>query len=229
MLKSPSIEHLFGTDNYGRDIFTRCVYATRIDLLIGVFAMLVPCIFGTLIGLYAGYYGGRLDMIIMRIFDIFMAFPYMVLAIAIVAITGAGLKALFISIWIVGWKEYARLIRSEVLVAKNAEYVQAAKVLGYSDNRIMFFTILPNVFSSALVYGASDIVMCMMSSAALSYLGLGVQPPTSEWGAIMAGGKNFFAQASWISTYPGLFLIISGLGFSLVGDGLSDMIRTKKR
>ncbi|MCI5792052.1 MAG: ABC transporter permease [Lachnospiraceae bacterium] len=229
MLKSPSTEHLFGTDNYGRDIFTRCVYATRIDLLIGVFAMLVPCIFGTLIGLYAGYYGGRLDMIIMRIFDIFMAFPYMVLAIAIVAITGAGLKALFISIWIVGWKEYARLIRSEVLVAKNAEYVQAAKVLGYSDNRIMFFTILPNVFSSALVYGASDIVMCMMSSAALSYLGLGVQPPTSEWGAIMAGGKNFFAQASWISTYPGLFLIISGLGFSLVGDGLSDMIRTKKR
>ena len=229
MLKSPSIEHLFGTDNYGRDIFTRCVYATRIDLLIGVSAMLIPCIFGTLIGLYAGYYGGRLDMIIMRIFDIFMAFPYMVLAIAIVAITGAGLKALFISIWIVGWKEYARLIRSEVLVAKNAEYVQAAKVLGYSDNRIMFFTILPNVFSSALVYGASDIVMCMMSSAALSYLGLGVQPPTSEWGAIMAGGKNFFAQASWISTYPGLFLIISGLGFSLVGDGLSDMIRTKKR
>ena len=229
MLKAPSAEHLFGTDNFGRDIFTRCVYATRIDIMIGIFAMLVPCVLGTLLGLYAGYYGGRLDQVIMRVFDIFMAFPYMVLAIAIVAITGAGLKALFISIWLVGWKEYARLIRSEVLIVKNTEYVQAARVLGYSDIRIIFFTVLPNVFSSSLVYAASDIVMCMMSSAALSYLGLGVQPPTSEWGAIMASGKTFFTQASWISTYPGLFLIIAGLGFSLVGDGLSDMVRTKKR
>lgn len=229
MLQAPSATHWFGTDNYGRDIYARCVYATKIDLVIGVFAMLVPMVMGTALGLLSGYYGGKLDMIIMRIFDIFMAFPYMVLAIAIVAVTGAGLKALFFSIWLVGWKEYTRLIRSEVLVVKQSEYVQAAKVLGYSDARIILFTILPNVFSSSLVYAASDIVMCMMSSASLSYLGLGVQPPTSEWGAIMSGGKTFFAQASWISIFPGIFLIIAGLGFSLVGDGLSDMIRTKKR
>ena len=229
MLQGPSLDHWFGTDNYGRDIFARCVYATRIDLAIGVFAMLVPCIAGTALGLISGYYGGRIDNLLMRVLDIFMAFPYMVLAIMIVAIIGAGIEALFISIWLVGWKEYARLIRSEVLVVKNAEYVEAAKVLGYSDFRIITRSILPNVFSSSLVYGASDVVMCMMSGAAMSYLGLGVQAPTAEWGAIISGGKAFLSEAIWITVFPGLLLVICGFGFSLIGDGLSDNLRTKGR
>lgn len=228
MLQSPSASHWFGTDNYGRDIYTRVIFATRIDLLIGIGAMIIPFFFGTTLGLLSGYYGGKLDNIIMRIVDIFMSFPYMVLAIAIVAITKAGIQALFISMWLVGWKEYTRLIRSEVIVVKQQEYVQAAKVLGYGDFRIMVKDILPNVLSSAIVYGASDIVMCMLSGAALSYLGLGVQTPMSEWGAIISEGKTYFTQAWWITFFPGLFILISGLGFSLIGDGLSDLLRTKQ-
>lgn len=229
ILKAPSSKHLFGTDNYGRDIFTRVIYATKLDLEIGIFSMIVPFIVGTILGLLAGFYGGKIDAIIMRILDIFMAFPYMVLAIAIVAIMQAGIKALFISMWIVGWKEYTRLVRSEVLVAKNLEYVEAAKVLGYNDFKIIIREILPNVISSAIVYGASDIVMCMMSGAALSYLGLGVQAPTPEWGAIISDGKSFLSTAWWITIFPGIFLIITGFGFSLIGDSLSDSFRTKGR
>lgn len=229
MLQPPSGAHLFGTDNYGRDIFSRVIFATRLDLIIGVCAMLIPFVIGTALGLISGYYGGKIDAVIMRILDVFMAFPYMVLAIAIVAIAQAGLSALFLSMWLVGWKEYTRLVRSEVMVVKNMEYVQAAKALGYHDLRIILKDILPNVISSAIVYGASDIVMCMMSGAALSYLGLGVQPPTPEWGAIISGGKSFFSVAWWITIFPGIFLVVTGFAFSLIGDGLSDLLRTKGR
>lgn len=229
MLQAPSAEHWFGTDNYGRDLYTRVIYAARIDLIIGIGAMIIPFITGTALGLISGYYGGRLDNLIMRIVDIFMSFPYMVLAIAIVAITKAGINALFISMWLVGWKEYTRLVRSETIVVKQQEYVEAARVLGYNDLRIILRNILPNVLSSSIVYGASDIVMCMLSGAAMSYLGLGVQAPMSEWGAIISEGKTYLSQAWWITLFPGLFLMISGLGFSLIGDGLSDLLRAKRR
>ena len=228
MLSPPSAEYPFGTDNYG-SIYTRVIYGTRIDLVIGVGAMIIPLILGSVLGLVSGYYGGRIDTVLMRILDIFMAFPYMILAIAIVAIIGAGTKSLFISMWLVGWKEYTRLVRSEVLVVKNMEFVQAAKTLGYSDLRILFRHILPNVFSSSIVYGASDIVMCMLSGAAMSYLGLGVQAPTPEWGAIISGGKLYMSTAWWITIFPGLVMALAGLGFSLMGDGLSDLLRTKGR
>ena len=221
MLKEPSAAHWFGTDNYGRDLYTRVIYSTRVDLLIGVGAMLVPFLLGTILGLISGYYGGKLDSFIMRIVD-------MVLAIAIVAITKAGISALFISMWLVGWKEYTRLVRSEVMVVKQQEYIQAARVLGYGNLRIIVKNILPNVLSSSIVYAASDIVMCMLSGAALSYLGLGVQTPMSEWGAIISEGKTYLSQAWWITLFPGLFILVSGLGFSLIGDGLSDLLRTKR-
>lgn len=229
MLQAPSAVHWFGTDNYGRDLYTRVVYATRIDLYIGIGAMIIPFVLGTALGLISGYYGGKLDSMIMRIVDIFMAFPYMVLAIAIVAITKAGINALFISMWLVGWKEYTRLVRSETIVVKQQEYVEAAKVLGYGDLRIILRNVLPNVLSSSIVYGASDIVMCMLSGAAMSYLGLGVQAPMSEWGAIISEGKTYLSQAWWITLFPGLFLMIAGFGFSLIGDGLSDLLRAKRR
>lgn len=229
ILQAPSVFHWFGTDNYGRDLFARCLYATRIDLLIGVGAMAIPLCFGTFLGLIAGYYGGKVDSIIMRAVDVFMAFPYMVLAIAIVAITKAGIQALFISMWLVGWKEYTRLVRSETIIVKQQEYVEAARVLGFRNARIIFRNILPNVISTAIVYGASDIVMCMLSGAAMSYLGLGVQAPLSEWGAIISGGKTYLSQAWWITLFPGIFIVLSGLGFSLVGDGLSDMLRSTRR
>lgn len=227
MFVPPCAEHLFGTDNYGRDIFARVVYATRLDLAIGVGAMIVPFCIGSLLGLLAGYYGGKLDALIMRILDISMAFPFMVLAIIVAAIVGSGIEILLISSWLVAWREYARLIRAEVMVQKNSEYIQAAISMGYSNLRIMFRHILPNVISSAVVYAASDVVVCMMSAASLSFLGLGVQAPTPEWGAIISGGKTFLGTAWWITVIPGLVLAFTGWGFSMIGDGLSDMLRAR--
>ena len=227
ILKSPSILHIFGTDNYGRDVFTRVIYATRVDLLIGFFSILIPFIVGTVLGLISGYYGGKIDTCIMGIVDVFMAFPFMVLAIAIVAVTQAGLWSLFISLWVVGWKEYTRLIRGEVLVIKNESYVEAAKVLGFSDFKIMFKTILPNAINNVIVYCTSDIVMCIISAAAMSFLGLGVQAPTPEWGAIISDGKTMLQQAWWISLFPGIFILITGCGFILVGDGLANLFQEK--
>jgi peptide/nickel transport system permease protein len=229
VLLPPSYAHLFGTDNFGRDVFSRIVWGARIDLQIGVIATIVPFAVGTLIGLLAGFYGGWIDSILMRILDIFMAVPFLVLVIAIVAILGPSINNLYIAIWLVSWKEYARLIRGEVMIAKNAEYVQAAKVLGFKDSRIILRHILPNVFSSAIVYGASDIVLCMLQGASLGFLGLGVQPPAPEWGTIIADGRQYITQAWWLCTFPGLALIIAGSGFSLFGDGLSDLLRTKGR
>ncbi len=227
MLLAPSLEHFFGTDNYGYDVYTRVIYATRLDLLIGVASAGLPFIVGSLLGLLCGYYGGKLDAFIMRVLDVFVAFPFMVLAIAIVAILGNGVSNLIIAMWIVSWPPYTRLVRAEVLVAKGSEYVQAARTLGYSDLTIMFRHILPNVISSSIVYLASDIVMCIMSAATLSFLGLGVPSPTPEWGAIISGGKSFISTAWWITTLPGLVMVVVGLGFSLLGDGLNDLLRTK--
>lgn len=226
-LKPPSSEHYFGTDNYGRDVFSRVVWATRIDILIGVLAVTVPFIVGSIMGLLAGYYGKWIDTILMRILDISMAFPFMVLVIMIVAILGPSLNNLYIAIWLVGWKDYSKLVRSEVLVIKNSEFIQAAKVMGYSDFRILTKHILPNVLSSAIVFATSDIVMCIIAAAGLSFLGLGVQPPTPEWGAIISEGRAYISTAWWITAFPGLFLVITGVGFSLLGDGISDILRTK--
>ena len=216
----PSAEHWFGTDFYGRDVFSRVVWGTRIDLLIGVTGTLVPFFIGGLIGLLAGYYGGALDSILMRITDVMMAFPFTILVITIMAILGKGTLNLFVALWLVGWMSYARLVRSEVLILKESEFVQAARVAGFTDMRILFRHLLPNVISSAVVFAASDVVMCMLTGASMSFLGLGIQPPTPEWGSILNEGRNFFS---------GLSLAISGVGFSLLGDGLTDFLRTKGR
>lgn len=228
MLQAPSAEHWFGTDNYGRDIYTMVIAATRLDLFIGLGSVALPFVVGTFLGLITGYYGGKLDTIIMRILDIFVAFPFMVLAIAIVAIIGNGLWNLIVAMWIVSWPPYTRLVRSEVLIAKNSEYVQAAKTLGYSDVKIIFGHILPNVISSSVVYAASDVVMCIMTAASMSFLGLGVDAATLEWGSIISSGKSYLLGGYWwISTMPGLIMAFVGLGLSLFGDGLNDMLRTK--
>ena len=225
----PSAEHWFGTDFYGRDIFSRVIWGARIDLLIGVLGVVVPFVVGGLIGLLAGYYGGLLDSLLMRITDIMMAFPFTILVITIMAILGQGLINLFIALWLVGWMSYAKLVRSEVLVLKDSEFIQAARVAGFSDARILFRHLLPNVISSAVVFAASDVVMCMLTGASMSFLGLGVQPPTPEWGSILNEGRTFITFAWWQTLFPGLFLAISGVGFSLLGDGLTDFLRTKGR
>lgn len=228
-LQPPSQTHWFGTDNYGRDMFTRVVYAARIDLSIGFVAMIIPFLAGTLIGLVAAYYGKWVDSLIMRIQDVMTAFPFIILVIAIVSILGSGIANLYIAIWLVGWRDYTKLVRSEVLTEKNSEYVLAAKSLGYSNARIMFRHILPNAINSAIVYAVSDIMMCMLVGASLSFLGLGVQPPTPEWGAIIAEGRPYIFNAWWISALPGIALAVTGTALSLLGEGVSHILTNTGR
>lgn len=228
-LQAPSMKHFFGTDNYGRDIFSRVVWGTRIDLLLGIFATLIPFAAGSILGLLSGYYGGILDNTLMRIIDILMAFPFTILVIAIMTILGQGIINVYIALWIVGWISYAKLVRGEVLVLKNSEYIQAATVAGFSDMRILLRHLLPNVISSALVFAASDVVLNILTGASMSFIGLGIQPPAPEWGAILNEGRGYISIAWWITFFPGLFMAVTGIGFSLIGDGLADFLRTKGR
>ena len=227
--KAPSAEHIFGTDNYGRDVFSRVVWGTRIDLSIGFFGVLVPMIIGSIIGLLAAWYGGWLDSLLMRISEIMMAFPFTILVIAIITILGTGTINLYIALWLVGWMSYARLVRAEVLKLKKAEFIEAARVAGFSDARILLRHILPNVISSSIVFAASDMVMCMLTGASMSFLGLGVQPPTPEWGAILNEGRTYISYASWMTFYPGLVLAVTGVGLSLLGDSMTEILRRKGR
>ncbi|MGN8905195.1 ABC transporter permease [Bacillota bacterium LCP21S3_A4] len=223
-LQAPSMQHLFGTDQYGRDVFTRIIYGTRVDLLIGVAAMIVPFLMGSLIGLLAGYYGGWVDALVMRIQDIVTAFPFTILIIAIITILGPNISNLYIAVWLVGWKDYTKLVRSEVLAEKNLDYVQAARVMGFSGFRIMVRHILPNTINSAIVYAVSDVMMCMLVGASMSFLGLGVQPPIPEWGAIITEGRPYIMSAWWICAFPGVALAVTGTALSLTGEYVSGIL-----
>jgi len=229
MLKAPSAEHWFGTDNYGRDIYSRVIYATRFDLALGFFGAVVPFFFGSVLGLICGYYGGWFDNLIMRILDVMMAFPFTVLVIAIMAILGTGVFNIFIAMWVTGWLTFCRLTRAETLVLKNSEFVQSAVVSGFSDARILLRHLLPNAISPAIVYFASEIVMCLLTGAGMSFLGLGVPPDQPEWGNILQVGRGFMTVAWWMTVLPGIFLSVAGIAFSLIGDGLADFLRTKGR
>ncbi len=228
-LSPPSLKHLFGTDNYGRDIFSRVVYGARIDLMMGVLGTVVPFFIGGIAGMLAAYYSGWFDRILIGLIDIMMAFPFTILVIVIISILGNGIINVYIALWLVGWMSYAKLVRGEVLVLKNSDYIQAARVAGFSDGRILLRHLLPNVVSAAVVYAVSDIVLCMLTGASMSFLGLGVQPPTAEWGAIMNEGKSYISYAWWITVLPGLIMAVTGVGFSLLGDGLTDYLRRKGR
>jgi peptide/nickel transport system permease protein len=218
--------HLLGTDApYGRDVWSRLLYAGRIDLMIGFVGTGVTVIVGSFIGLIASYYGGKIDSVLMRIVDVFFAFPYLVLVLAIVAMLGPSLLNIFIAIWIVNWVSYARIIRGETLVAKKQEYVLAARALGYSDLRVMLRHILPNVFSAALIFSMADAVGNILLGAALGYLGAGVPPPTPEWGTMIADGQTYMVTAWWVPTIPGIAIVIVGVALSLLGDGLADLLR----
>ncbi len=225
-LQPPNREHWFGTDNFGRDVLTRVVYAAHLNLLIGIVPTSVTFVVGIVVGAIAGYYGGKIDTVVMRLVDVVVAFPFIVLVIGIVAMLGPGLRNLFIGIAIVGWVSYARLVRGEILVAKSQEYVLAAKTLGNPSSRIIGRHILPNVIAPAIVFAMSDAVLNILLGAALSFLGLGVQPPTPEWGSMIQEARNFIRQAWWMPTFPGLAIIVAGIAFSLLGDGLSERLQT---
>jgi peptide/nickel transport system permease protein len=224
-LAPPSRQHLFGTDNLGKDIFSRVAHGARIDLQVGLISVLAPFLLGAVLGCLTGYYGGALDSIVMRVVDVVQAFPFLILVIAIVAVLGPGLRNMYIAVALVAWVSYARLLRGEVLVVKHREYVEAARAMGMPDARVIARHILPNVISPALVY----IILYIVLAASLSYLGLGARPPAPEWGAMITEGRTFMATAWWMTVFPGLAIVITGIGFSLLGDGLSDALRPSKR
>jgi peptide/nickel transport system permease protein len=221
-LQPPSWSYPFGTDNLGRDIFVCSIFAARIDLMVGLITTYVPLALGVFLGLLAGYRGGWLETMVMRAVDVVVAFPFIVLVIAVIAIVGPGLLGVYIGITVVGWALYARLTRAEVLILKEQQFVLAGQGLGYSQRRILFRHLLPNVIRPNLVFSTLDIVLNILVLASLSFLGLGVQPPTAEWGLMVADGQTFLLTAWWISTMPGLVIVLAGVGFSLVGDGLVD-------
>ncbi len=228
ILSPPSRAHPFGTDNFGRDIFSRVIWAARVDLQIALFTTAFPFLFGTLIGSVTGYYGKWLDALFGRIVDIVVVFPFLVLVIAIVAFLGPGLTNMYIAVSVVGWVAYARLVRGEMMVQKQAEYAMAAKTMGYTPWRIIGRHLLPNVIGSSITYWMTDMSLGILLGASLGYLGLGAQPPTAEWGVMVADGKNFMNTAPWISTFPALALTVAGITFSLLGDGVADLLRPRK-
>ena len=217
-----SVHHILGTDNFGRDVWSRILYGTRLDLQIGVISVLFPFVFGSLIGIATGYLGGRLDTFFMRIVDVLMAFPFLILVVAIMSILGPGLGNLYIAFGLVGWIPYARITRGETLATRNLEYVHAARTIGCTTPRIMLRHILPNVIAPGLVYVFTGMVLAILIGATLSYLGLGTQPPTPEWGAMIAAGRQFLLQAWWLTALPGFALLVLGVALSLIGDGLAD-------
>jgi peptide/nickel transport system permease protein len=228
-LMPPSQEHFFGTDNLGRDIFSRVLHGASIDLQVGIISVLPPFLIGTVLGCLAGYYGGRIDNVVMRAADIIQAFPFLILIIAIVAVLGIGLTSVYIAVAIVAWVSYARLIRGEILVAKNQEYVEAARSLGGSDGRVIVRHLMPNVITSALVFATTDVMLYIVLVTSLSYLGLAARPPSPEWGAMITEGRTFMASAWWISLFPGLAVVVTGIAFSVFGDGLADALRVRRR
>jgi len=217
--------HPLGTDEFGRDIFARILYGGRIDLLIAFGATGVTLVVGTAVGLVSGYFGGWVDSVIMRIVDLFFAFPFFVLVIAIVAMLGPSILNMFIAIWLTSWISYARITRGHTVLAKGREYVLAAKALGYRHSRVMLRHILPNVVSFVLIFAMVDAVGNVLLGAALGFLGLGAKPPSPEWGAMISDGQNYILSSWWLSTLPGIAIVIVGVGFSLLGDGLADLLR----
>ncbi len=227
-LLGPSWAHPFGTDNFGRDVLSRVIWGVRIDLQIAILGVIFPFIIGTLIGTVAGFFGGIVDALFMRLIDIILAFPFLVLVLSIIAILGPGLSSFYIAMALVGWVSYARLIRAQVLVLKNSDYAVAAVSLGFSRSRIMFRHLLPNAIAGSVVFSMSDAVLVLLNGAAISYLGLGVQPPIAEWGIMVAEGQPFITTAWWITLFPGLSIVMLAFGFSLFGDALGDALGVKE-
>jgi peptide/nickel transport system permease protein len=221
ILTPPNRTHLFGTDNLGRDIFSRVLYGARIDLVIGFLTTYVPMTYGVVLGAYAGYLGGRFDGVLMRVIDVAMAFPFLVLIIVILAILGPGVQNIYIAIFIVAWTMYARLARAEMMVERTKDYMTAAEILGFPKSRIIFRHGLPNVINSSIVFSASDFVLNIVLVSSLSFIGLGIQPPDPEWGSMISEGRDFMRQAWWIATLPGFAIVLTGTALALIGDGLA--------
>ncbi|MBN2626196.1 MAG: ABC transporter permease [Spirochaetales bacterium] len=221
--------YLLGTDDLGRDMLSRLLYGARISMIIGVISVSISLVFGSAIGLISAYYGGIVDKIVMRLIDIMLAFPYILLTIVIVAVLGPSLMNAMVAIGISQIPRYSRVVRASVLAEKESDYVLAERALGAGDLELMFKSILPNCLAPISVQATLGIGTAILDSAALSFLGLGAQPPTPEWGLMIASSKEFITSAWWIVTFPGIATLLSVLGFNLLGDGLRDILDPRMR
>lgn len=230
-LVGPSPKHVLGTDNYGRDLFSRIVFGGRLSMSVGLISVAIGVGVGALLGLLSGYYGQLTDSVIMRVMDAMLAFPGILLAMAIVATLGSGLTNVMIAVGISSIPGFARLVRGSVLAAKENVYVEAARVTGCGGPRIMGLHILPNVFAPLLTYATLRISVAILSAASLNFLGLGAQPPTPEWGVMLADGRDYMRQYWWLATFPGLAIMVTTLSINMFSDGLRDALdpRLKQR
>ncbi len=228
-LQGPSSAHLMGTDDLGRDILSRVMSGARISLGVAAIVLSIAVTLGCLIGGISGFLGGIYDDILMRVTDLFLAFPFLILAIAISASLGPSLRNTVIALSVVYWPWYARLVRGQVLVVKNREYVEAARSVGARDRRILLRHVFPNAMSPVIVQLSLDIGYAILATSSLSFIGLGAQPPTPEWGAMINSARSHFQDAWWFITFPGLALAFTVLGFNLLGDGLRDFLDPRTR
>ncbi len=229
VLKEPSLTHWLGTDYYGRDLFSRIVFGSRISLSVGIIVQVISLTIGTIMGSLAGYYGGKVDMFIMRIVDIVMSFPSLLFTIAIMVALGPSLYNVFIALGVVWWTRTARIVRSEFMRNRERDYVDAARALGNNDFKIMYKHILPNCMAPIIISFTMGIATSIMSEASLSFLGLGAQEPTPSWGSIINNGLQYLRVAPWYSLFPGLAIAYTVLGFNLLGDGLRDALDPKMK
>lgn len=228
-LKPPGAEFIFGTDNFGRDVFTRILYGGRISLQVGLVSVTLASIVGTLLGLLAGFYGRWVDALIMRAIDVMLTFPSILLALAIVAILGRSLGNVMLAVGIATIPTYTRVVRGSTLSVREMDYIAAAHVVGCPPGRIMFLHILPNVLAPIIVLTTTGIAGAIIAGAALSFLGLGVQPPTPEWGIMLSEGRQFLRTAWWVTTFPGLAIMLTVMAINLLGDGLRDVLDPRLR
>lgn len=228
-LQPPSAEYWLGTDDFGRDILSRIIHGARISMSVGFLSVILSVIVGSFLGIIAGYYGRWIDTIISRVFDIMLAFPSILLAIAIVSVLGPGLENALIAIAIINIPNFGRLIRSKVLSIKEDEYIMAAKGIGMKDARILFSHILPNSMAPVIVQGTLAVATAILEAAALGFLGLGAQAPQPEWGKMLADSKSYLQSAPWTMIFPGLSIMLTVLGFNLMGDGLRDALDPKMK